>query len=552
MLKYLKIKNFAIIKDLEIEFNDNLNVITGNTGSGKSILFSALSLVLAERADKTMIRAGEEFLSVTANIDGNIVIRTVNKDSQSKILYNDEKITLNVLKEKIKGLIDIHGQFDSQEILDEKTHLKTLDDFLVVDLKTYKDEFKNIYREYVSVKKRLDDLKYADNNSLREIKILNLELNEIKSLDPKENEEEELKENIRNAKNFETISKIIKDLIDKLDSEEGGVNSNISKIENLLKDLSNYFPEFIKYENDIENSKALFTELFSTIKNKAENISPNNDDELDMLITRLDKIENLKKSLEKNSIKDILEYKEEIEQKIIDLSDIDKTITTLETQLKKLNNDVLKFAKNISKIRKDGAKKFKTSVVKELNELAFQDAKFDIYFNEIPDNDNELLSLITSEGFDNVSFLLSTNKGSDLRPLVKIASGGEISRIMLAIKTVMKKGTPTLIFDEIDTGISGKEALIVGQKLAELSTKYQIILTTHLPQIAIFSNVKKYNGKHLRITKNINEDITSSTLNVLSGEESINEIARLLSGKEISSTALNQVKELIKTENKNK
>lgn len=234
------------------------------------------------------------------------------------------------------------------------------------------------------------------------------------------------------------------------------------------------------------------------------------------------------------------------------MGDIDKTITTLETELEKLNNDVLKLAKTISKIRKDGAKKFTASVVKELNELAFQDAKFDIYFNETPDDDKELLSLITSEGLDSISFLLSTNKGSDLRPLVKIASGGEISRIMLAIKTVMKKGTPTLIFDEIDTGISGNEALTVGQKLAELSTKYQIILTTHLPQIAIFSNVKKYSAKHLRITKNMNEDITSSTLNVLTEDESVKEIARLLSGKEISDSALNQVKELIEIENKNK
>ncbi|MDR2457493.1 MAG: DNA repair protein RecN [Clostridiales Family XIII bacterium] len=531
MLKTVLIKNFAIIKNLEIDFNPGLNILTGETGSGKSIIFEAISLVLGERADKEMIRENCESAFIEIDINKNKYSREIFANGRTVSRINNEKKTLNELSNTLHSSIDIHGQYDNQDLLNEENHIKILDEFARSDLKFLKKEVSDKYDEYIKLNEKLSNLKFSDMDSIKEKKILEFELDEINTISPKINEDKILEDEIYFMKNSEKILNLSKSLLNLLDNEEGAISS-VSKIIFELNNLSELLPGFKNYNEDLGNFSNVFNELKNELLDKVLNLNFNEKD-FDEKILRLDKLENLKKSYNKN-IEEILEYKNIISDKLFSFEDIDELINKYESEIKIIEKSLLESSLKLSEKRKENAILLEEKINKNLKELYFPNAKFKIDF--ILEQEN-----FSKNGMDEIKFLFSANRGVPIRALSKVASGGEVSRLMLAIKSIQNYDSKkTLIFDEIDTGISGKAADIVGKRLKELSEKTQIILTTHLPQIA------SYADSHFLIRKEELNEQTLSKIQKLNKEQSKVEIARLISGKNITENSLKVAEDLLK------
>ena len=536
MITNLHIKNIGIIEDIEINFNEGLNVLTGETGAGKSLIINALNIICGDRFSKDMIRKGENqsFVEICFydpenenSIDGNIIVsREINLNGRNMCKINGRMVTVNELKEFMKKIIEIHGQNDSQNLLDNKEHLKYLDGYIGSKIKELKDEYKKYYENYLQVKKELKENYGDDKERQRKVDLLKYQFNEIKDANLKNNEDEELENKQKLIINSEKIANTLNEV-------------DVSIGENAIDLISNAIRQIEKIEN-IDSTYQETTNRLKSVYYEMQEISKDisnykddiyfDENEQKQIEERLDLIYDLKRKYG-NSIQEILNYQSEVEEEIFRIENMEEYTNNLKIKQQELIDKLNEIGMKIHNFRELEAKKLSNKINENLQDLEMKNAKINIHVNLTED--------FLESGKDKVEFYISTNIGEDEKELIKIASGGEMSRIMLAIKTVLASSDsiPVLIFDEIDTGISGKAANRVAEKLSKISQNHQVLCISHLPAIAAIADYNYF------INKQIENERTITTIKKLEENEIIHEIARISSG-EVNEITLNYAREL--------
>ena len=537
MISTLHIKNIGIIDDLSIDLNEGLNVLTGETGAGKTLIIDSLEIISGGRFSKEMIRKGEtnSFVEICMyepenenSIDGNIIVsREINSNGKNMCKINGRMVTVNELKSFMNKFIEIHGQNDNQSLLDNKYHLKYLDGYIGEELSNIKKEYKEKYKKYIDIKKELK-ANYGDEKEReRKLDLLRYQVNEIEEANLKENEEEKLEEKRKIMLNSEKISKNLSE-------------ADIAIGENSIDSLNTAIRALEKIEN-IDN---VYEKISSNLKNIyyelqeiSRDISTYKDDiyfdenERNEVEERLDLIYSLKRKYG-NDIKEIINYKNEIQNEIEHIENLDEYNNKLKKELKQIKYEMINLAQKMSKLRNEYGKNLSNDINEVLEELEMKNAKINIHVDY---NEEEFFE----NGKDEVEFFIRTNLGEDEKPLSKIASGGEMSRIMLAIKKVLADTDkmPVLIFDEIDTGISGKAAGAVAEKLNGISKNHQVLCISHLPSIAAIADYNYF------ISKKVINERTNTNIKLLNEKETLEEIARISSG-EVNETTINYAMQL--------
>lgn len=560
MLLNLKINNFALIKESNINFKAGLNVLSGETGAGKSIIFEALAVCLGERANKSMIKSGTDHSIVEAIFTINEEIKSILKekgflsdpDDETVILRRDLYLdyptvsringfsaTLNDLKTISSYFCDIYGQFEHQLLLDKDNYLNIIDSAIsLIDSYKYDNLSKNVQEAFNDLNmynskllSLTDKMKNLDN----EIEYIKFQIKEIEELDPKPGEMELIKSELNKLMNQETIQKEIDSILYNLNGgleefDSGDVISKVNESINSLNKITQYLPEL---SNDIDRLKSALYEI-EDISNDISSykVSDFDSSKLEELSLRQSKIQILLKKYS-TDIDGVLDKKESFKTNLNELLDIDDNINNLQKQVKLKLEEYNKYANELSLYRKEAAIKLEKEIKNELKELQMVNAEFKVEFTN---------SKPTKSGIDDVSFLIKTNKGSDFKPLKDIISGGELSRFMLALKNVLSDPDyfKTFVFDEIDAGLSGKVANAVGKRLENLASKRQVLIISHLPQI-----ISKADN-HFKIIKRDIDDETYTSIEELNYDERIKEIARLISGDQITEETLKNAELLIK------
>lgn len=553
MLKSLEIKDYALIENIKVEFGKGLNIITGETGAGKSILIGALSLLLGERASNEMIRKGasksivEGIFEISNNKkinqflehneieiqDDLILRREISIKGSNRCFINDTPVQLSSIKELGNLLIDLHGQHDHQTLLRSETHINLLDEFceLEEDLQNYQTELKNL-QHLISQKKIIEknEEKLKDN-----IDLMTFQLKEISSVDPKPNEDEILDKELNILENSEKLFITANLIHSAIYEDENSVYDSLSELKKNIIEISKIDESIKEKINELNSAMEQIKDIGDFMRDYMDKIDMDKN-RIEDVRERLGAIYLLKKKYG-GSIENVISLKEKIEEELNLVDNFSERIENIEKEIYLVKKKLLGFSLTISEKRKKVAIKVEKEIVKTLSYLGIAESKFHINFNYEICNNCELFVflnnhkvVIDSNGFDKVEFFISTNIGEDLKPLSKIASGGEISRIMLAIKSVMAKTEklPLLIFDEIDTGVSGRIAQKVGKVLKELGASHQIISITHLPQIAAFAD------HHYSVEKQFIGDRTISSIKKLDENKKVEEIAKLLSGEKVT------------------
>jgi DNA repair protein RecN (Recombination protein N) len=551
-----------------LEFYKGLNILTGETGAGKSILIDSVNFILGEKQSKDIIRIGQNsafaeavfdiennkliaemlfnsgIINDNSEIEDNILIisREINKTGRSISRVNGRTITISVLKTLSKLLIDIHGQHEHQSLFDENSHIQILDSFCGIDFLKVNEKYFETYCRLKEIDRELQDLRTDEQSKLRKIDLLKFQIQEISEVKLVDEEDEELKKRkdilVNSEKIFSALNYCFQNLHEN-DIEESAYDKigtsitnldNIEKYDNTIKDLNIMLKDvYFKLEDIVEN-----------IRNYKDNIEFDQH-ELDDIEVRLDVINRLKRKYG-NSIKGILEYFEEIKAELELIEKSDENIEKLTSERKRLLDEVNIIAAKLTEIRINTAKILKLDIEKELKHLGMEKAVFQIQIAET--------DIYFENGKNKVAFNISANPGEPPKPLVKVASGGEMSRIMLAIKSVIANvdKIPTLIFDEIDTGISGRTAQAVAEKMCMISRTHQLLCVTHLPQIAAMAD------NHFKIEKNVNikEEKTTTSVKVLTTLDRIEELSRMLGGAEVTALTKEHANEMIKLADKTK
>ena len=527
MVTTLHIKNVGIIDDLSLDLNEGFNVLTGETGAGKTLIIGSLAILAGGRFSKEMIRNGEEFSFVEANfycpdnelaIDNNIIVsREIHLNGRNLCKINGRLVTVNELKEFMSKILDIHGQHDSQLILNPMQHIIYLDKFIGKELEDNLNKYKVKLAEYNTLKQELKNTYGEDQEKERRLDLLRYQYNEIEQANLKENEEEELEEKHKMMQNAEKL----KDNLCEVDNE---LNENaVVAISNAIRSLEKIQDCGSKYTEKLSILKSGYydiQELARDLSYMREDVNFD-EEERNQIENRLDLIYSLKRKYG-NTISEI--------HKIENLDEYHKKI---KAKINVLKQELLEIANNMTNTRKKYAKELSTKINKELKDLEMPNARFEIQV--------DTADKFYETGIDEVEFMICTNIGEELKPLVKIASGGEMARIMLAIKNVLADvdEVSTLVFDEIDTGISGKASKAVAEKMKSIAKSHQVICITHLPSIAAKGDHNYY------ISKQTKENKTYTQIKKLSEEETIEEIARISSG-EVTEIAKAHAQELRK------
>ncbi len=565
MLRELHIKNFAIISDATVEFGDGFNVLTGETGAGKSIIISALSLALGERATGELIRSGEREAVVEAFFespskllnqstrqflsdmgidteDGLILKRIISAQGKSRAYINNSMVNLQTLSDISKTIIDIHGQYEHQSLLSPDNQLEVLDTYggFVAE----RHEAATIYEAQFALKEEISRLIQREKERAQRLDILKFQISEIEAADLNAGEEEELAEEAKILSSAVRLAELANQSYDSLYSSESACIAEISKILDALRGISNIDARANDAVKSVEDALPLLEEAAYFLRDYKDSLDFN-PERLEKVQERLELIKGLKRKYGDN-IQEILNYKESAVRELEELQHSEERLEALGTELNGLKSRLTEKMRSLSKKRKAVSKKIEPKVAAELSKLSMPDTKFSVQITQDEGEDTLDGFKATSKGIDRVEFLISPNVGEELKPLSKIASGGELSRIMLALKGIMSKGdkTPVLVFDEIDAGIGGIAAETVGQKLKNLSAGHQVICITHLPQIASYADV------HLRIEKKVEEGKTRVEIKRVEKDERTAEIARMLSG-ETSKVSIKHAEEMLKLKLKN-
>ncbi len=536
MITTLHIQNIGIIDDLSIDFNEGFNVLTGETGAGKTLIIGSLSILAGGRFPKEMIRNGESYSFMEANfycpnnekaIDDNIIIsREIHSNGRSSCKINGRLVTVNELKELMSEVIDIHGQHDSQLILNPTKHISYLDSFIGKEIEKDLSDYREKLKEYKSLKQELKNTYGEEKEKERRLDLLCYQLEEIESAKLNKTEEAELEEKHKRMQNAEKLKENLAQIDNELNENAIGAISNAIRSLEKIQDCGKEYNEKL---NILKSSYYDIQELARDFSDMKENVDFD-DDERNKIESRLDLIYSLKRKYG-NTIEEILVYGEKIEEEIHKIENLDEYHTKIKKQLEKLKEQMKEIATRMHQLRKQSAKILAEKINGQLKELEMQSAKFEVQILEEA-NFNE-------NGTDIIEFMICTNVGEGMKPLTKIASGGEMARIMLAIKNVLADvdAVGTLVFDEIDTGISGKAGQAVGEKMKEIAQNHQVICITHLPAIAAKGDYNYY------IHKQTKENKTYTNIRQLNEEETIEEIARISSG-EITEIAKAHAREL--------
>lgn len=550
MLTHLHVKNLALIREAEIDFTEGLNILTGETGAGKSIVIGSVSLALGGKVSREMVRPGADYglaelvflvnrekqkeklleLGITPE-EGQVIISRKISDGRSINKINGETVTLSQLRETASLLIDVHGQHEHQSLLQKKKHLEILDEFAKEELGPVKEKLAGAFQNWKKMKKQLQEAQMDEESRLREISLLEFETDEIGKAELVPGEDEELERRYRRMTNARklmeaagsayaltgyeeesgagaVIGRAVRELQSaaSFDEELSGLASLLSDVDGLLNDFNR---EMSDYLTSLEFDEKEFSET---------------EERLNLL--------NYLKSRYGHTLEEILAYQEKQEQRLAALQDYDRYLQDLEAQLKKAEEELQDLCAEASGIRQRYGKMLCEKIKEHLIDLNFLNVEFEMAFEELPE--------YTAQGKDSAEFLISTNPGEPLRPLMKIASGGELSRIMLAIKTVLadRDEIDTVIFDEIDVGISGRTAQKVSEKMMLIGRTRQVICITHLAQIAAMAD------SHYRIEKQVEEGETRTQIRRLSEKESIEELARILGGAEITDAVTKNAEEM--------
>lgn len=561
MLLELSIKNFAIIDYLRINFTKGLNVITGETGSGKSIIIEALGVVLGGRGTKELIRTGEskailqaifvledkKFIKplldengITLEDDNLLIItREIPNNSPSISRINDKVVTLSILNTITQTLIDIFAQDEHQSLLNTGNHKIIIDSFGDEYHKSLKLKVKSLYEIYINEKKKLDEMNIGLMERERLIDLYKFQLNEIDSVRLSSYDDEEIENDYNKLTNIVEIIQGIGEIVESFNNENYGfvsifdhINRNISILNNLTK----FDSDLIEYLNRFKDVNYELQDLNNEFLRYIDNIQLD-EERLDKLTERLDIVNKLKKKYG-NTVSKILEYRDSIEESLNKLLNYEKEIEKLTKRIAEHENKLNKSSKELSESRKSISLLLEKNITKELNELNMHNVNFEVDFKEKKN--------YTSDGIDSIEFLISTNIGESLKPLSKIASGGEMSRIMLGFKSILAKydSIATMIFDEIDTGISGRTAQIVSEKIYNISRDRQVISVTHLPQIAAIADTQ------FSINKETKNEKVSISIKKLNEEDRVFELAKIIGGVDLTDTTINHAKEMLLMANK--
>ncbi len=532
MIGTLHIKNIGIINDLEINLNEGFNVFTGETGAGKTLIIDSLQILAGGRFSKEIIRHGERSsyieMIVYLGEEEYIISREVNQTGRNICKINGRLITVNELKTFMKKIIDIHGQQDNQTILEQSSHIKFIDDFIGENLSQIKKQYLEKYNKYIEIKEELKKNYGDDKEKQRKLDLLNYQLNEITEAKLQEDEEEILEEKLKKILNSEKIKNNLEEAHYCLNES---ILSEINNVLRAIEKISEYDTCYEKCREIIQSSYYDLEEAERDLYNYKEN-AYFNEEERNEIETRIDLIQDLKRKYG-NNVQEIIEYQKDVEEQIKTIENLSSYIENLKKEKKEIEQDLEELSKKMHELREEYSEKMSNQINEELQDLEMKNAKFYVQIEKREE--------FNINGKDNIEFLISTNIGEEKKPLIKIASGGEMSRIMLGIKKVLADidQVPVLIFDEIDTGISGIAAKKVGIKMKEISKNHQVICVTHLAQIAAKGDYNYF------IKKEIKDNKTNTKIEQLNEEGTIREIARIATG-EINEISLKHAEELRK------
>ncbi|MBD9054670.1 MAG: DNA repair protein RecN [Eubacterium ventriosum] len=544
MLLNLHVKNLALIEEVDVDFKKGLIVLTGETGAGKSLILGSVNIALGNKASKDMIRKGTDYslveltFSVSENcakqlkkydiyMEEDNIVTVTRKISEGRSIskINGETVNIKTLKNVMSLLIDIHGQHDHQSLLYTKNHLDILDKFAKDSVLELKEQIKEEYSKYTKLIKKLEEFNIDEGQKAREIEFAEYEVNEIESANLKPEEDVQVEEEFKKLSNSKEIVSALSEIYNALSYETAGglgdiINKAVMDI-NSIKGMDEKISQFQTELYDIDN---LCRELTSQIYdyNSGMDFNPEYVREVE---ERLDVINHLKLKYG-NSIEEILRYKEEKEEYLEKLNNMTDEMESVKNQISELEGTLNNLCTKLSEQRKKAAKELEVLVKQALVDLNFIAVEFEIQITR--------KESIGENGFDNVEFMISTNPGESVKPLVKVASGGELSRIMLAIKSILatEDDIDTLIFDEIDTGISGQTAMKVAEKMAKISRNHQVICISHLSQIAAMAD------SHYLIKKTADENSTTTSIKKLTRQQSIEELVRINGGSGITEAGL--------------
>lgn len=550
MLESLHVKNLALIKESEVFFYPGLNILSGETGAGKSIILGSVRLALGAKAGREFIRNGEDYalielifkssrkelidslneLELPVEDDGTVFIQRKIMEGRSTARINGETVTGRGLKRIASLLIDIHGQHDTAELLDSKNYLDILDDYSGFEAEQILEEVAGAYADYISVKKEFDDNRSLDKNREKELSLAEFEIEEIDAAGLRPGEDEESEDRYRLMNNSKKIVESVSRAYSLMNGE-GGTQDGLDHALREIRSVLRYDDSLAEMEADIAAAADILGQCSRNMDDYMSKMEFSQD-EFNAVENRLDVLNHLKNKYA-GSIEAILDYADERRAFVEKLSDLSAYMERLEKKLNRTKEELLNECDKLSKVRIEKARILSEEIVRNLKQLNLENVRCEI--SVVSDREN-----ITEKGYDNVDFLVSFNVGEPLRSLATVASGGELSRFMLALKAITadKEKTETLIFDEIDSGISGKTAWNVAEKMNVIGKDHQVIAITHLPQIAAMAD------SHYLINKSNDDDRTQTTIKKLSEEESTQEVARLMSTDVITDILLQSAKEL--------
>ncbi|MGI2311450.1 DNA repair protein RecN [Staphylococcus cohnii] len=552
MLQTLSIKQFAIIDELEVNFGDGLTVLSGETGAGKSIIIDAIGQLIGMRASSNYVRHGEKKaviegifdidnskeaisilhdLSIDIDEDFLLVKREIFSSGKSICRVNNQTVTLQDLRKIMQELLDIHGQHETQTLLKQKYHLHLLDSYAENTYQTLLESYVDTFDKYKAKKKELADLESADQALLQRLDLLKFQYDELQEANLIENEVPQLETDIKRIQNSESLSLALNNAHITL-TDEHAITDRLYELSHQLQSISEILPE--KYDELKEDVDQFYYTLEDAKHQLYDDLTNTEFDEqyLNELESRMNLLNSLKRKYGKD-INELIMYQDKMADEINKIENYEESTAQLRQEIDDLYKNVMELGEKLSQERRIVAQSLRNHIVDEIQNLQMNDANLKISFKPL-DTPNR-------EGIEFVEFLISPNKGEPLKSLNKIASGGELSRIMLALKTIFVKtrGQTAILFDEVDSGVSGKAAQKMAEKMKGLADHIQVICISHLPQVASMSD------HHLFISKNTDDERTTTQVQELTGEERIDEVARMISGATVTKLTKQNAKEMI-------
>jgi DNA repair protein RecN (Recombination protein N) len=553
MLQTLSIKQFAIIDELDINFSDGLTVMSGETGSGKSIIIDAIGQLIGMRASSDYVRHGEkkaiiegifdideskdainilESLAIDVDEDFLLVKREIFSSGKSICRINNQTVTLQDLRKVMQELLDIHGQHETQSLLKQKYHLQLLDDYADNQYSDLLNQYQLSYNQYKNKRKELEELESADQALLQRLDLMKFQLEELTEASLKEGEVDQLESDIKRIQNSEKLNLALNNAHQVL-TDESAIPDRLYELSNYLQTINDIVPEkFVRLKEDINQFYYLLEDAKHEIYDEMAN-TEFDEQVLNEYESRMNLLNNLKRKYGKD-ITELIAYQSKLANEIDKIENYEQSTSQLREEIKTLYNEVIDIGKKLSQERRRVARELRDHIVSEIQNLQMKDANLEISFKPLYEP--------TIEGIEFVEFLISPNRGEPLKSLNKIASGGELSRIMLALKSIFVKsrGQTAILFDEVDSGVSGQAAQKMAEKMRDIAQYIQVICISHLPQVASMSD------HHLLISKASNADRTTTQVKELKDENKIDEIARMISGASVTELTRENAKEMIK------